>query len=100
MAFKLSRYGYQLAAGGGIGGLMDDLGRALSAGPDLIMLGGGNPASIPEVERRIREELVALLAEPDRFESTFRVYGPPQGHGRFIDALCALFNREFGWPIG
>ena len=30
---------------------MDDLGRAMAGGGEMLMLGGGNPALVPEVEK-------------------------------------------------
>ena len=48
---NLSTFANRLTRGSGIGHLMEDLGAALVEGRDLLMLGGGNPAHIPEVQR-------------------------------------------------
>jgi hypothetical protein len=50
MSYEFSNFGRHLGCGSGIEELMDDLGHALaSGGPDLKMLGGGQPARIPEM---------------------------------------------------
>ncbi len=57
---RFSALGQRIAAGTGIGTLMEDLGQALAAGGDLKMLGGGQPACIPAMEavwRRRLEEI-------------------------------------------
>ena len=40
---KLSKFGEKFAGHSGIVQLMDDLGKAMSGGQDMLMLGGGNP---------------------------------------------------------
>jgi valine--pyruvate aminotransferase len=52
---RLSKFGAKLTEESGILRLMDDLGEALSAGERTLMLGGGNPARIPEMEAKFRE---------------------------------------------
>ncbi|MDF7801127.1 hypothetical protein P4C99_16745 [Pontiellaceae bacterium B1224] len=44
---NLSKFGEKFTRKAGITQLMDDLGAAM-AGGDMLMLGGGNPAHIPE----------------------------------------------------
>ena len=50
MDWELSKFGENLCEGSGIGELMDDLGEALAGGGDVKMLGGGQPAHIPEMD--------------------------------------------------
>src|SRR5690606_4222748 len=84
-----------------IGELMDDLGHALaSGGPDICMLGGGQPAHIPEMNAIWRRRMEEILAEPGGFERCVANYDPPRGNPRFLDALAGLFRREFGWDVG
>ena len=66
----------------------------------MRMLGGGNPASIPAFEALVRERMGGLLADGDAFERMMVNYDPPQGNPRFIRAVAALLQREFGWDIG
>jgi valine--pyruvate aminotransferase len=78
---------------------MDDLGKGL-AGQNVLMLGGGNPAHIPEVQRRFRERMQAILEENGAFERLIGNYDTPQGNGAFLEALAGLLGKEFGWKIG
>ncbi|TAE78102.1 MAG: valine--pyruvate transaminase [Verrucomicrobia bacterium] len=101
MNHEFSLFGRQLAGVSGIGELMEDLGNALaSGGPDLCMLGGGQPAHIPAVNARWRQRMEDILAEPGALERVLANYDPPRGNPKFIAALAALFHREFGWDLG
>lgn len=92
--------GGRLAAGGGILTLMADMGRALAVDPRMRMLGGGNPAPVPEVQRLVRRRMEELLADGAAFDRMMVNYDPPRGNPRFLDALAALLRREYGWDIG
>ena len=101
MNHEFSNFGQQLAGGSGIEELMDDLGHALaSGGPDVCMLGGGQPAHIPEVNALWRRRLEEILAEPGAMERMLGNYDPPRGNPKFIAALARLFASEFGWQLG
>ncbi len=97
---QLSKFGRQIAVQSGIGQLMDDLGAAPSQPGPVYMLGGGNPAQIPEVERGFRAGTTALLADGRRFERAVGQYDPPEGDREFIAALADLLREQFGWDIG
>ena len=97
---KLSKFGSKLSAQTGIVSLMDDLGEAMSSGRSFRMLGGGNPARIPEVEARFRQAMRGILDNGDQFERMIGCYDGPQGSAEFIEALAALFQSEFGWSTG
>ncbi len=97
---ELSDFGIRFAERIGIGELMDDLGAALSSEPQPLMLGGGNPSHIPEVQAFFRRSLEALLANGNAFERVVGDYAPPQGGRPFREALAELFRREFGWDVG
>ena len=92
--------GGRLAAGGGILTLMADMGRALAVDPRMRMLGGGNPAPVPEVQRLVRCRMEELLADGAAFDRMMVNYDPPRGNPRFLDALAALLRREYGWDVG
>lgn len=97
---KFSAFGHKFARECGILQLMDDLGNALArGGDDVIMLGGGNPSRIPEVEACLRERMESGLREGDAFERLVGNYAPPGGDLPFRRAVAALLRREFGWPI-
>ncbi len=99
MAFPYSIIGGQLTADSGIVELMDDLGHALAGGSDIKMLGGGQPAQIPEMNSIWRRRMEELLEEADGIERSLTRYDPPGGNLEFRKSLAALFQREFGWPV-
>ncbi len=97
---RLSKLGQRMAVRSGIGQLMDDLGAALSPQGEVFMLGGGNPAHIPEVEACFRRSTMAMLQNGARFERAVGEYDPPEGNREFIAALASLLRSQFGWRIG
>jgi valine--pyruvate aminotransferase len=96
---NVSKFGKKIATGSGIGHLMDDLGQALAEHKDILMLGGGNPAHIPEVQRHFRKSMVKLLENGGKFERAIGDYASPQGDRGFIEAICTLLHNEFGWDV-
>jgi len=100
MDLTFSRLGRKMNAQSGIVSLMDDLGRALTERPDLLMLGGGNPAAVPAMQARWRERMAELLAEGAPFDAMLGNYDSPQGHPAFLAALAGLLRRELGWDVG
>ena len=97
---RVSKLGRKVDVQSGIGQLMDDLGAALATDRDVLMLGGGNPAHIPAVERYWRRSITAMLADGDRFERALGNYDPPQGNVEFIEVISGLLRTGCGWPIG
>lgn len=100
MKTAFSQIGNKLAGGSGIGELMDDLGQALAEGsPNLKMLGGGQPAQIPEVnevwQRRLNE-IGGCISSSMNFLS---VYDPPKGNSLFIEAVRDLLKDTFDWNL-
>ncbi|MBK1834865.1 valine--pyruvate transaminase [Roseibacillus ishigakijimensis] len=97
--WEWSEFGKRLGNGSGIAELMTNLGEAMAGGGDIKMLGGGQPAHIPEVEavweRRWRE-----IQESGELRKVLGSYEAPAGGGAFREALAAMLNREFGWPVG
>lgn len=101
MSYEFSKMGRYLGCGSGIGELMDDLGHALaSGGPELKMLGGGQPARIPEMQAVWQRRLGELMSESGGMDRALAIYDPPQGNPRFLAAVADLFRRTFGWDIG
>jgi len=82
----------------GIGELMEDLGRAMTSG-NMLMLGGGNPASIPEVNQLWQERIHALAQEEEELTRALVNYDTPQGNQRFMDELASFMNRHFDMHI-
>ncbi len=96
---EFSRFGRKFTQESGILQLMADLGEGLAAGEDAIMLGGGNPATIPQVQERLAQEMARILEQPARFRQMVGDYSSPQGHDGFREALARLLQREYGWPV-
>lgn len=96
---RLSDFGKKIAVQSGTGQLMDDLGNALAKSHDVLMLGGGNPAHIPEVQKHFRESIVRLLKSEKEFQRAIGNYDPLQGNKEFIEAMCALLRGQLHWDI-
>lgn len=98
---KFSALGNRVAKGSGIEHLMDDLGRALSGHePAPLMLGGGNPAHIPEIEAVWKNRMLEIVGDPSVLRRTLGIYDPPRGNAGVIQSLADLLRSEFGWPVG
>ena len=97
--FKFSAFGEKLEQKGGIVDLMKDLGKALNEQTSMRMMGGGNPAAIPEVQSVWRKRTVELLAEENNFNSTLVNYDPPSGNPKFLSAVAKALNHEYGWNL-
>ena len=101
MSYEFSQFGRHLGCGSGIEELMEDLGNALaSGGADLKMLGGGQPARIPEMNAVWRRRLDELMEETGGLERSLTTYDPPRGNPRFLRAIASLFRNTFGWELG
>lgn len=96
---QLSRFGKKFTSDAGITSLMDDLGNALASGEDIIMMGGGNPGFLPEVENVFRQRMQQLVDSPALFRRLVGVYDPPQGELEFVQAITDFLNREYGWSL-
>ncbi len=95
----LTRFADRFSKKTGILELMDDLGQAMSSRSDMLMLGGGNPAHIPEVNKIWRRRTEEILANGSELEETLASYDSPQGKQSFLESLAGLLNREFGWNL-
>ena len=76
---SLSRFGQQLTSDAAIVNLMEDLGVALNVNPDVLFLGGGNPAQIPEVEQCVAQHLQKIATNPDVLHKLLGIYQSPRG---------------------
>ncbi len=79
--------------------LMDDMGEAMAGEQEALMLGGGNPAHIPEVQAFFRERMQQILDQPGEFARVVGDYDPPRGSMKFLEALADLLNRTYGWGL-
>lgn len=78
--------------------LMDDINAGLQDS-SALMLGGGNPAQIPEIEQALKQELSNRL-EDGTLTHALMNYDGPQGKDSFRAALAELFQQEYGWELG
>jgi len=87
--FPRSQFAARLATHCGIVELMEDLGSALASKSDVIMMGGGDPARIPEVEK-IWSRIVADLARSDEaLGAMLGTHDPPAGNPGFRTELAS-----------
>ncbi|MDH3386698.1 MAG: valine--pyruvate transaminase [Gammaproteobacteria bacterium] len=93
----LSDFGKRFQGYSGITHLMDDLSEGL-AQPGMVMLGGGNPANIPEVTT-VFEGVIEKLQASGKLVETLANYDGPQGKSSFIEALAGFFQQQYGWKI-
>lgn len=96
---QFSEFGRRFSVPSGITLLMDDLGRAMAGCDDMLMLGGGNPAHIPEVQAIWRQRMESLLADGNAFDRMLANYDTPKGAIDFIESLAAFLRRHFGWEV-
>lgn len=97
---ELSDFGKKFTERSGILDLMDDLSLALQGSEKKYMLGGGNPAHIPEVERVFRARMEEILQTPAALEAMLGNYDSATANASFAEALAHLLKERFGWPIG
>ncbi len=94
----LSLFGQRFSSGAGILSLMDDLGNALASG-GMIMMGGGNPGHVPEVQEVLRQQMKEIVDNPDQFKKLIGLYDPPEGKKEFLEILADMLRQEFGWEV-
>ncbi|MGF1687547.1 valine--pyruvate transaminase [Photobacterium japonica] len=94
---EFSTFGDKFARYSAITQLMDDLNDGLRT-PNAIMLGGGNPAQIPEMVTYFTQ-LCQDMAASGELTQALTNYDGPQGKDTFLQALAALFNAQYGWAI-
>ncbi len=96
---KLSKFGNKFTQATGITQLMEDLGTANNSGnPDIVMLGGGNPALIAESNKCFIQELQALINSP-KVDAMLGLYDGPLGYDNFREALAEMLNDHYGWGL-
>ena len=69
---------------------MEDIESAAADSAEMRLLGGGNPARIPEVQAHFRQAMLDLLADGEQFERVTGEYDGARGHARLINGLAAL----------
>ncbi len=97
---QFSKFAKKFTEHSGISQLMEDLGDAMAGDQDVLMLGGGNPAHIPEVQAFFVDRMQRIIENPAEFAHIIGDYDPPGGNKQFIRALSDLLRNEYGWDIG
>ena len=97
MTPQFSDLGNRFGGPSGIQELMEDLGQAMASDPEMRMLGGGNPAAIPEVQALWRQRLNDLCTDPTRLDRALLNYDPPGGHPEFRERFANFLQRNLGW---
>ena len=96
---QLSKFGEKFTRESAIHQLMHDLGEAFTSGhPNLCMLGGGNPAFIPEAQALFVKEMESLI-DSGMFANMVGIYDGPKGEKKFIEVLSDYLNEKFDWGI-
>ncbi|UDQ76090.1 valine--pyruvate transaminase [Pectobacterium brasiliense] len=95
---NFSLFGNKFTRHAGITQLMDDLNEGLRT-PGAIMLGGGNPAHIPEMDSYFKQ-LCQDMLEQGKLTEALCNYDGPQGKDTLLKALAELLSNELGWQIG
>lgn len=96
---QLSAFGHKFSAESGIVTLMEDLGAALNENPDILFMGGGNPARIEALEVLFKERLDAILEDKETRHSLLGVYQSPQGDSELLNHVAQLLKQQYGWDI-
>ncbi len=97
---SLSAFGRALGEQTGIGELMDDLGVALAEkSGELCMLGGGQPAYVPELIDLFQKRLKDLSNNPEMVHTVLGEYDPADGNLAFRKAFAEMFHQLYGWGL-
>lgn len=92
-----SKFGEKFNRNSGITQLMDDLNDGLRT-PGALMLGGGNPAAIPEMLSYF-DDMTKQMIDNGELVSAMTNYDGPQGKDSFVESLAKLLRETYGWPI-
>lgn len=92
-----SAFGDKFTRFSGITRLMGDMNDGLRT-PGAVMLGGGNPAQIPEMQDYFQTLLSEMLAAGKLTEALCN-YDGPQGKDVLRHALAEMLQKELGWQL-
>ncbi|MDI7224082.1 valine--pyruvate transaminase [Leptospira santarosai] len=92
---RYSTFGRKFSEQTGIGQLMDDLG---SFHPGSCLLGGGNPAFIPEVTD-VWKEIVSKQIESGVIQKIIGSYESPSGIPELRETIASILSEESGTKI-
>ncbi len=95
----MSRFAARFTGFSGTASLMEDLGNALNNNPELLFMGGGNPAKIDEAEQCFAKHLQNIAQDPTALHKLVGEYQPPQGDPAFLHVLAEFLRAQYQWPI-
>ncbi len=96
---QFTKFAKKLGRPNDITQLMHDLGDALTKNPDMIFMGGGNPARIESVEEIFHQRVNDVIADDKTRHKTLGIYQPPQGDHEFLVNLAKLLKNKLGWNV-
>lgn len=99
MSTRFSSFGLRFTRHTGALELMEDLGDAIAEDSTSVFLGGGNPAKIPEVQKRLRSRLAEIAGSDELSDRLAGNYSHPKGELKFRESLARLLTREYGWRL-
>ena len=99
MKNKWSKFGERLSRPTGAAELMEDLGLVAALKNNVLLLGGGNPGNIPEIQVLIRNRLAEIAVSESSSISMFGSYSHPKGDIEFRKGLASLLESEYGWSL-
>lgn len=94
---QFSQFGNKFTRQSGISRLMEDMGTGLRT-PGTVMLGGGNPAKIPEMEQYFAQ-LLADMQRDGQLTEALCNYDGPRGKATLLDSLAGMLKQHCGWDI-
>ena len=97
--FSFSDFGEKIGGNCGIVELMKGLGEALTENKEMRMMGGGNPAAIPEIQNIWRNQIKSLLKRPNKLDTVLGDYDGPSGNPEFLNKLADLLNQKYHWNL-
>ncbi len=95
----MSRFAKRFTGFSGTASLMEDLGDALNKNPELLFMGGGNPAQIEAAEQCFAKHLQLIANDGQALHKLVGEYQPPQGDPIFLNLLAEFLNTQYGWPV-
>lgn len=95
----LSNFGEKLTKKSRTFDMMSALSAATSGSNEVIPMGGGNPASIPVVNKIWQERLTEIIDNQNDFDKLISKYYMPVGKASYLGALANLFNDLYDWNL-
>ena len=94
-----SGFGKKFTQYSGIYQLMQDLDAALNQNPEILFLGGGNPAAIEPARAHFQREFESIAKSQEKFHKLVGVYDNPRGNSDFLDDLATYLSKALNSKI-